>query len=48
MVVPATTSVGGIVKEFSMLDFPFSIANGQQADALLHAPLLVKHCQKKG
>jgi tripartite ATP-independent transporter DctP family solute receptor len=38
MSAPATTSLAGIVKEFGLIDFPFSIANFQQADALLDGP----------
>src|SRR3954462_11602456 len=32
MSAPATTSLAGIVKEFGLVDFPFSVANFQQAD----------------
>jgi tripartite ATP-independent transporter DctP family solute receptor len=39
MVVPSTTSLVGIVKEFGLVDFPFSVANFAQADALLDGPL---------
>jgi TRAP-type transport system periplasmic protein len=39
MSAPATTSLAGIVKEFGLIDFPFSVANFQQADALLDGPL---------
>lgn len=35
MSAPATTSLAGIVKEFGLVDFPFSVANFAQADALL-------------
>jgi tripartite ATP-independent transporter DctP family solute receptor len=35
---PATTSLAGIVKEFGLVDFPFSVATFQQADALLDGP----------
>jgi tripartite ATP-independent transporter DctP family solute receptor len=38
MSAPATTSLAGIVKEFGLIDFPFSVANFQQADALLDGP----------
>ena len=39
MSAPATTSLAGIVKEFGLVDFPFSVANYEQADALLDGPL---------
>jgi tripartite ATP-independent transporter DctP family solute receptor len=39
MSAPATTSLAGIVKEFGLVDFPFSVANFAQADALLDGPL---------
>jgi TRAP-type transport system periplasmic protein len=39
MSAPATTSLAGIVKEFGLLDFPFTIATFAQADALLDGPL---------
>src|SRR5690606_4232607 len=39
MTAPATTSLTGIVKEFGLVDFPFSVANFEQADALLDGPL---------
>ncbi|GAB3764223.1 TRAP transporter substrate-binding protein [Ramlibacter monticola] len=35
---PATTSLAGIVKEFGLVDFPFSVASFAQADALLDGP----------
>ena len=35
MSAPATTSLAGIVKEFGLIDFPFSVADFRQADALL-------------
>lgn len=38
MSAPATTSLAGIVKEFGLLDFPFSVASHAQADALLDGP----------
>ena len=38
MTAPATTSLAGIVKEFGLVDFPFSVANYAQADALLDGP----------
>ena len=36
---PATTSLVGIVKEYGVLDFPFSVGNYAQAFALLDGPL---------
>ncbi len=39
MVAPSTTSLAGIVKEFGLVDFPFSVASFAQADALLDGPL---------
>jgi TRAP-type C4-dicarboxylate transport system substrate-binding protein len=33
MSAPATTSLAGIVKEFGLIDFPFSISTYAQADA---------------
>jgi len=38
MSAPATTSLAGIVKEFGLIDFPFSIGSFAQADALLDGP----------
>lgn len=38
MSAPATTSLAGIVKEFGLIDFPFSINSYEQADALLDGP----------
>jgi tripartite ATP-independent transporter DctP family solute receptor len=39
MSAPATTSLAGIVKEFGLVDFPFSLATFGEADALLDGPL---------
>ena len=39
MTAPAPTSLAGIVKEFGLLDFPFTVSNFQQADALLDGPV---------
>lgn len=39
MSAPATTSLAGIVKEFGLVDFPFSVGSFAQADALLDGPL---------
>jgi tripartite ATP-independent transporter DctP family solute receptor len=51
MSAPATTSLAGIVKEFGLVDFPFSVATYQQADALLDGPLgqaLIARLPEKG
>jgi tripartite ATP-independent transporter DctP family solute receptor len=51
MSAPATTSLVGIVKEFGVIDFPFSIGSYQQADALLDGPLgqtLIAKLPEKG
>jgi tripartite ATP-independent transporter DctP family solute receptor len=51
MSAPATTSLAGIVKEFGLIDFPFAVANFQQADALLDGPFgqeLLKKLPEKG
>ena len=39
MTAPATTSLVGIVKEFGLVDFPFTVTNFKQADALLDGPI---------
>ena len=39
MSAPASTSLAGIVKEFGLLDFPFTVSTFEQADALLDGPL---------
>ena len=39
MSAPSTTSLAGIVKEFGLVDFPFSVSTFAQADALLDGPL---------
>jgi tripartite ATP-independent transporter DctP family solute receptor len=39
MSAPASTSLAGIIKEFGLLDFPFTVSNFEQADALLDGPL---------
>ena len=36
---PATTSIVGIVKDFGVIDFPFTVSNHAQAFALLDGPL---------
>jgi tripartite ATP-independent transporter DctP family solute receptor len=38
MSAPATTSLAGIIKEFGLIDFPFSVSTFEQADALLDGP----------
>lgn len=38
MSAPATTSLAGIVKEFGLVDFPFSVGTFEQADMLLDGP----------
>lgn len=39
MSAPASTSLAGIVKEFGLIDFPFTVSTFEQADALLDGPL---------
>lgn len=39
MAAPATSSLAAIVKEFGILDLPFSITSYEEADALLDGPL---------
>ena len=51
MSAPATTSLAGIVKEFGLVDFPFSVSTFEQADALLDGPLgqaLIAKLPEKG
>ena len=51
MAAPATTSLAGIVKEFGLMDFPFSVGTFAQADALLDGPLgqaLIAKLPEKG
>jgi tripartite ATP-independent transporter DctP family solute receptor len=51
MSAPATTSLAGIVKEFGLVDFPFSVNTFAQADALLDGPLgqaLIAKLPEKG
>jgi len=51
MSAPATTSLAGIVKEFGLVDFPFSVASYAQADGLLDGPLgqaLIARLPEKG
>ena len=51
MSAPASTSLAGIVKEFGLIDFPFTVSNFEQADALLDGPLgqaLIAKLPEKG
>ena len=51
MSAPATTSLAGIVKEFGLVNFPFSVSTFEQADALLDGPLgqaLIAKLPEKG
>ncbi|MBE7366380.1 TRAP transporter substrate-binding protein [Ramlibacter pallidus] len=51
MSAPATTSLAGIVKEFGLVDFPFSVGSFEQDDALLDGPLgqaLIARLPEKG
>jgi tripartite ATP-independent transporter DctP family solute receptor len=51
MSAPSTTSLAGIVKEFGLVDFPFSVGNFAQADALLDGPFgqaLIAKLPEKG
>ena len=51
MSAPATTSLAGIVREFGLIDFPFSVANHAQADELLDGPFgqaLIAKLPEKG
>mgnify|MGYP003616849978 FL=1 len=51
MSAPATTSLAGIVQEFGLVDFPFSVSTFEQADALLDGPLgqaLIAKLPEKG
>jgi tripartite ATP-independent transporter DctP family solute receptor len=51
MSAPATTSLAGIVKEFGLIDFPFTVSSYAQADALLDGPLgqaLIAKLPEKG
>ena len=51
MSAPATTSLAGIVKEFGLVDFPFSVASYAQADGLLDGPVgqaLIARLPEKG
>jgi len=46
MQAPATTSLVGIVKDYGVIDFPFTVANHAQAFALLDGPLGTKLPEK--
>jgi tripartite ATP-independent transporter DctP family solute receptor len=51
MSAPASTSLAGIVKEFGLIDLPFSVTSFEQADALLDGPLgkaLIAKLPEKG
>ena len=51
MSAPATTSLAGIVKEFGLIDFPFTFSSFAQADAVLDGPLgqaLIAKLPEKG
>ncbi|WP_134701298.1 TRAP transporter substrate-binding protein [Ammoniphilus sp. YIM 78166] len=37
--IPSTSPMTGIVKEYSILDFPFLFNNGEEADAVLDGPV---------
>lgn len=36
--IPSATVMGGVVKEFTLLDIPFSFSKAEQVDALLNGP----------
>jgi tripartite ATP-independent transporter DctP family solute receptor len=38
MTLPSATVMGGVVKEFTLLDFPFSFRKAEEVDALLAGP----------
>ena len=38
MTLPSATIMGGVVKEFTLLDIPFSFTRAEQVDALLGGP----------
>lgn len=38
MTLPSATVMGGVIKEFTLLDLPFSFSKGEQVDALLAGP----------
>jgi len=51
MTLPSATVMGGVVKEFTLLDLPFSFSRGEQVDALLAGPFgqtLMSRLPEKG
>ena len=51
MTLPSATVMGGVIKEFTLLDIPFSFSSAQQVDALLQGPfgqLLMSRLEDKG
>jgi TRAP-type transport system periplasmic protein len=51
MTLPSATVMGGVVKEFTLLDFPFSFSSAEQVDALLSGPFgeaLMSRLPEKG
>jgi tripartite ATP-independent transporter DctP family solute receptor len=51
MVLPSTTVVGPLIKEFSLIDMPFTLTTNKQADAMLQGPFgqeLMKKLPEKG
>jgi tripartite ATP-independent transporter DctP family solute receptor len=51
MTLPSATVMGGVVKEFTLLDIPFSFSKAEQVDALLAGPfgeLLMSKLADKG
>ncbi len=51
MTLPSATIMGGVIKEFTLLDIPFSFAKAEQVDALLQGPfgqLLMAKLAEKG
>jgi len=51
MTLPSATIMGAVVKEFTLIDIPFSFGSGEQVDALLQGPfgqLLMSRLPDKG
>lgn len=51
MTLPSATIMGGVIKEFTLIDIPFSFTSAQQVDALLQGPfgqLLMSKLADKG
>jgi len=51
MTLPSATIMGGVIKEFTLLDIPFSFSSAQQVDALLQGPfgqMLMSRLDGKG